>query len=108
MRIRRSLVVFCLVLTLLLLATCSALAYSSSSAPPSHSSATLDQASVFMAPTIMAVRATHQTTYVYITNTGIKYHRWGCRYLSKSHYKRTLAWAKAHRYTACKVCKPPK
>jgi hypothetical protein len=48
------------------------------------------------------------TTYVYITNTGKKYHRAGCRYLKKSKIKKTLKWVKSHGYTACKVCKPPK
>jgi hypothetical protein len=49
-----------------------------------------------------------KTTYVYITKTGKKYHRAGCRYLKKSKKKVTLKWAKSHGYTACKVCKPPK
>lgn len=41
--------------------------------------------------------------WVYITNTGTKYHAAGCRYL-KSKKKVTLAKAKAMGYTACKVC----
>ena len=48
------------------------------------------------------------TTYVYITDTGAKYHRWGCRYLKYSRHKVTLKYAKSHGFTACKVCKPPK
>ena len=46
--------------------------------------------------------------YVYITDLGKKYHRWGCRYLKKSHYKKSLAWVKSHGYKPCKVCKPPR
>lgn len=107
MRIRRFLVIFCLVLALLLLATCSALASSGSSAPPSHAQ-TVDQAPVFVAPAIMAVYATHQTTYVYVTDTGEKYHRNGCRYLKYSKHRVTLKWAKRNGYTPCKVCKPPR
>lgn len=43
---------------------------------------------------------------VYITNTGAKYHKSGCRYLSKSCIKADLNDAIAEGYTACKVCKP--
>ena len=49
-----------------------------------------------------------KTTYVYVTKTGLKYHRAGCRYLKYSRRRVTLKWAKAHGYKACKVCKPPK
>ncbi len=49
-----------------------------------------------------------KTTYVYITKTGKKYHKSGCRYLKKSKIKKTLAWAKKHGYKRCTVCKPPK
>lgn len=48
------------------------------------------------------------STKVYITKTGKKYHRAGCRYLKKSKIKKTLGWVKSHHYTPCKVCKPPK
>jgi competence protein ComEC len=44
---------------------------------------------------------------VYITKTGKKYHRVGCRYLSKSRIATSLKDAKANGYTACSVCKPP-
>jgi len=43
---------------------------------------------------------------VYITNTGTKYHRDGCRYLSESKIPKTCAWVKANGYEACKVCEP--
>ena len=46
--------------------------------------------------------------YVYITKTGKKYHRDGCRYLKHSKILITLEDAKARGYEACKVCKPPK
>jgi hypothetical protein len=107
MHIRKSLVIFGLVLALLLLATSSALAASGSSAPPSHAQ-TIDQAPVFVAPAIMATLAAHQATYVYITHTGIKYHRNGCRYLAHSKIRKTLKWVKSHGYKPCKVCKPPR
>jgi hypothetical protein len=44
---------------------------------------------------------------VYITRTGEKYHRAGCRYLSKSMIPMALETAKARGYTPCSVCKPP-
>ncbi|WKV08158.1 ComEC/Rec2 family competence protein [Thermoanaerobacterium sp. CMT5567-10] len=44
---------------------------------------------------------------VYITATGKKYHRDGCRYLSKSKIPISLSQAKAEGYTPCSVCDPP-
>jgi hypothetical protein len=48
-----------------------------------------------------------QTLTVYITNTGSKYHRSGCRYLSQSSIPLTLSEAKSRGNTPCSVCKPP-
>lgn len=44
---------------------------------------------------------------VYITRTGSKYHRAGCRYLSKSCIPISLEEAKK-RYSPCSVCSPPR
>ena len=44
---------------------------------------------------------------VYITNTGEKYHDWGCRYLRKSQIAVTLSYAVSHGYSACTVCHAP-
>jgi len=44
---------------------------------------------------------------VYVTATGHRYHRDGCRYLSKSRIAITLAKAKAEGYRPCSVCDPP-
>lgn len=44
---------------------------------------------------------------VYITDTGSKYHRYGCRYLRQSCHSISLSSAKSRGYTACKVCDPP-
>ncbi len=44
---------------------------------------------------------------VYITNTGSKYHREYCRYLSRSSNAISLSKAIAEGYTPCKVCSPP-
>lgn len=43
---------------------------------------------------------------VYITRTGAKYHRAGCRYLSKSCIETTKNSAVSRGYGACKVCNP--
>lgn len=43
---------------------------------------------------------------VYVTNTGEKYHRDGCRHLRKSKIAIKLSEAKAQGYTPCKVCRP--
>lgn len=45
-----------------------------------------------------------QTTTVYITKTGSKYHRSGCQYLKKSKISISLDAAKAQGYTACSRC----
>lgn len=44
---------------------------------------------------------------VFITRTGECYHRAGCRYLSHSRIRISLAEAKARGYRPCKVCRPP-
>jgi competence protein ComEC len=44
---------------------------------------------------------------VYVTRTGKRYHRDGCRYLSQSRIPVSLKDAKAKGYTACMVCRPP-
>jgi len=44
---------------------------------------------------------------VYVTRTGRKYHRVGCRYLRRSSIPMKLSEAKA-RYGPCSVCKPPR
>jgi hypothetical protein len=49
----------------------------------------------------------NKTQTVYVTRTGKKYHRDGCRYLSSSRMAMSLKDAQAQRYTACKVCHPP-
>jgi hypothetical protein len=43
---------------------------------------------------------------VYVTKTGEKYHRDGCRYLRQSRIPMTLAEA-VKRFAPCSVCKPP-
>lgn len=43
---------------------------------------------------------------VYITNTGGKYHRDGCRYLKNSQIAISTADARAQGYEPCKVCNP--
>jgi biopolymer transport protein ExbD len=54
-----------------------------------------------------AVQQSNQTQTVYITRTGKRYHRDGCRYLASSKIPINLKDAKANGYTPCKVCHPP-
>jgi hypothetical protein len=49
-----------------------------------------------------------QSVTVFITKTGKKYHRDGCRYLRQSRIPVALKDAKANGYTACSVCNPPR
>lgn len=46
-------------------------------------------------------------TTVYITETGSKYHRGNCQYLSKSKIAISLEEACRKGYKSCSVCKPP-
>ena len=61
-------------------------------------------------PDLLANQVTAQpdpkTITVYVTRTGQKYHRDGCRYLSRSKIPMSLK-AAAARYEPCRVCKPP-
>ena len=43
---------------------------------------------------------------VYITDTGSKYHRSGCRYLSRSKHAISKSDALSRGYDACSVCRP--
>lgn len=45
-------------------------------------------------------------TTVYITRTGTRYHREGCRYLRQSSIPISLSNARKN-YLPCKVCRPP-
>lgn len=50
--------------------------------------------------------ATQSGGTIYITDTGTKYHRAGCRYLNDSQRAVTCSWAKSNGYTPCSVCDP--
>lgn len=73
--------------------------------PPTASQPASSQSTVQPTPTPQP--APNADITVYITRTGEKYHRLGCRYLSKSCIPISLPDAKARGYTPCKVCKPP-
>jgi hypothetical protein len=49
----------------------------------------------------------NDSTIVYITNSGIKYHKDGCQYLDASKTAISLKEACAKGYTPCSICKPP-
>jgi hypothetical protein len=66
-------------------------------APAGHGAVAIGQAKT----------ADNGDTIVYITKTGAKYHRAGCRSLAKSSIPIKLRDAVAKGYGACKVCKPP-
>jgi len=53
-------------------------------------------------------KAASSDVTVYVTKTGKKYHRDGCRYLSKSKIAVSLSEAKARGYGPCSVCGPPR
>lgn len=45
-------------------------------------------------------------TTVYITETGSKFHKWGCQYLGESAIPISRKEAIEKGYTPCSVCKP--
>jgi competence protein ComEC len=59
-----------------------------------------------LTPTLLA-QQDPATITVYVTRTGAKYHRDGCRYLSRSKIATTLKDAVARGFGPCSVCKPP-
>lgn len=54
-----------------------------------------------------AAAAASGDTIVYITNTGEKYHSYGCQYLRKSSISITLSSAVSSGYGRCSRCSPP-
>lgn len=86
-----------------------------SSAPPVSSKApavkTPSKAPVSSKPVVVQAEAqpvqTPQSETVYITKTGKKYHRDGCRYLRQSKIAISLDDAQAEGYDPCSVCNPP-
>jgi hypothetical protein len=98
------------VLALAMIGPATAIQAGTRPATSAHSSVIQKSAAVslFVAagnPTTMQPLST--TKYVYVTRTGSKYHRSGCRSLRQSKIKKTLKWARSHGYGACKVCRPP-
>lgn len=51
--------------------------------------------------------ASQSAVTVYVTDTGSKYHSYGCQYLRESCHGMTLYQAKQAGYTACSRCDPP-
>ncbi len=77
-------------------------ASTSNASSSSNNSATVQQVS---AP--QTDQSNNQSTTVYVTKTGKKYHVAGCKYLSKSQIPITLGDAKSEGYDPCSVCHPP-
>ena len=53
---------------------------------------------------VSPVSYSSDSTIVYITDSGSKYHRQGCRYLSSSCHEIKLSDAISRNYSACSVC----
>ncbi|AZV59035.1 MBL fold metallo-hydrolase [Clostridium sp. AWRP] len=54
-----------------------------------------------------AQSSSNQSETVYITKTGHKYHRAGCKYLARSQIPISLGQAESEGYTPCSKCNPP-
>jgi len=74
--------------------------------PPLASNAPASVAENSLSPSGGTQPAAQLEDTVYVTRTGAKYHRAGCRYLSKSMIPIPLKEA-AQRYAPCSVCRPP-
>lgn len=51
-------------------------------------------------------KASQKTDIVYVTKTGQKYHRGGCRYLSRSKISMERSRAISRGFEPCSVCRP--
>lgn len=60
-----------------------------------------------ISPTTEPKKETPKEVTVYLTRTGKKYHRIGCRHLSQSCIPIELKDAKSRGFEPCKVCNPP-
>ena len=58
-------------------------------------------------PAKVLQKKANESETVYITRTGHKYHRGGCRSLSRSQIPITLSEAKQQGYGPCAICGPP-
>lgn len=70
-----------------------------------HVKAVKDEAPSISQSSSVTASDTNELT-VYITDTGSKYHRDGCRYLSRSKHAISLSDAQSRGYDACSVCRP--
>lgn len=75
---------------------------------PDRSSVSISTVELFNIVTTQAEEPADapKTVTVYITKTGSKYHRTGCRHLSKSMIPVSLDNAKSRGFSPCSVCKP--
>jgi len=76
-------------------------------APPGASQEDAQSAAPTITPKEDNAQNSVSSITVFITRTGAKYHKDGCRYLSQSKIATTLTDAKAKGYTPCSVCRPP-
>ncbi|MEY7999430.1 thermonuclease family protein [Clostridium sp. Mt-5] len=80
---------------------------SSSSSASSTSSSNNQKTSTIQQQAPTQSSTTNQSETVYVTKTGEKYHRAGCKYLARSQIPISLGDAKSQGYTPCSICNPP-
>jgi hypothetical protein len=73
---------------------------------PTAASTKAPTAAPTLAPTESPAPTEPEGTIVYITETGEKYHKGSCRFLSKSKIEISLESAIKQGYEPCSVCKP--
>lgn len=81
--------------------------YSSSSSEASSSNQVQSQQTNSNVQQQPVQASDNQSATVYVTKTGKKYHRTGCKYLARSQIPISLGDAKSQGYTPCSICNPP-
>lgn len=106
----RSLVMLLVALLIIGLAACLAAPKETASTTPSAQTQQAPSSPPAASPAVATPSSTTTpeptSITVYVTKTGEKYHRDGCRYLSQSKIQISLKDAKARGYDPCSVCKP--
>ena len=106
----RTYCVLMIVFLSIVLAACSAAPKETASTTPSAQTQQAPSSPPAASPAVATPSSTTTpeptSITVYVTKTGEKYHRDGCRYLSQSKIQISLKDAKARGYDPCSVCKP--
>jgi hypothetical protein len=103
---KRSMVVAVILVVVVLASLAFAVAHHRAAAPTDSPGERVAAAEAALDAPIAAKASRPKSDTVYITKTGAKYHRSGCRSLRKSSIPISRAAAIRRGYAACKICSP--